>query len=112
MKKFTGKTKVWLSSGWSTTEDLLTLTDDEDVNYVAYASHDMSLKGWRLIGTATVTIELARKEVIHKTELDALNNQLAAVRTQAQEAENMILDRISKLQSLSFNGSEISEVAA
>ena len=46
------------------------------------------------------------------TELDALNNQLAEVRTKAQEAENFILDRISKLQSLSFNGSEISEVAA
>ena len=112
MKTITGATKVWLSSSWSTVDDLMTLNDDEAVNYVAYASHDMSLKGWRLIGTALVTITLDSKEAIHKTELDALNNQLAEVRTKAQEAENFILDRISKLQSLSFNGSEISEVAA
>ena len=112
MKTFTGKTKVWLSSDWTNIDDLLALTDDEAVNYVAYASHDMSGTGWRLIGTATVTIELNSKEAIHKTELDALNKELAEVRTMALLAENTILHRISKLQALTFNGSEISEVAA
>ena len=112
MKTITGKTKVWLAGSWATMDDLLALTDNEAVNYVAFAAHDMSDKGWRLIGNATVTIQLASAEVIHKTELDGLNKQLAAVRTKAQEAENLILDRISKLQALTFNGSEITEVAA
>ena len=111
MKKITGKTKVWLAGSWATMDDLLSLTDDEAVNYVAFAAHDMSDKGWRLIGNATVTIELASAEVIHKSEIDGLNKQLAMVRVAAQTAENMIIDRISKLQALTFNGSEISEVA-
>ena len=112
MKTITGKTNVWLSNVWSTIDDLLALTDDEAVNYVSLASHDMSPKGWRLIGTATVTIELDSNEAIQQVELDSLNKQLAEVHKAAQIAENIVLHRIMKLQGITFNGSEISEVAA
>ena len=101
MKTITGKTNVWLYD-WKDIEELQVLKDDEAVGYVAYSQSDMTPNNWLLIGTAVVTITLDSKEVTHKTELDVLRKQLAEARTKAQETENLILDRMTKLHALTF----------
>ena len=108
MKTFTGKTQVWLY-GRKSIDDLLVMTDDEAVKYVLFSHIDMVNTGWLAIGTACVAVTLDSKEVIHQSELDGLNKKLAEIRVAAQLAENELLFRISKLQALTFNGSEICE---
>lgn len=59
-------------------------------------------EGYVRIGSATVVLKLDDADEIHRNQLDALNSELAAVRADNQQRENAILNRISKLQALTF----------
>lgn len=59
-------------------------------------------RGYPLIGTATVTIELHSNDQIVSNQLAALQAQLHTVRAENQQRENAILDQISKLQAITF----------
>ena len=59
-------------------------------------------EGYPLIGDVTVIIEFHSKDKIVQSQLDSLNTQLAAVRALNQCRENVILDKISKLQAIEF----------
>lgn len=67
-------------------------------------------EGYANIGTAEVTITLHSSDVIVQKQIDALNTQLAKQRADAHMAEKAILERISKLQALTFDGT-VSEAA-
>lgn len=103
MSTITGQTKAWLTSDWLTVEQFSKMDGNEAVNFVSVYMNDMTDIGWRLIGDATVTIEMHSKEVITQAELAALQEQLRAARVEAQEKENYILDRISRLTALTFD---------
>jgi len=59
-------------------------------------------EGYVRIGSAVVTLTLDDESEIHRNQLDALNSELAAVRADNQQRENAILNRISKLQALTY----------
>jgi hypothetical protein len=59
-------------------------------------------QGYVRIGSATVVLRVNDEDEIHRNQLDALNNELAAVRADNQQRENAILHRISKLQALTY----------
>lgn len=59
-------------------------------------------EGYVRIGSATVVLTLNEDKEIADSQLQSLNKQLSAVRAENQQRENAILDRISKLQSLSY----------
>ena len=59
-------------------------------------------EGYVRIGSATCVLRLDDADAIHRNQLEALNNELAAVRADNQQRENAILHQISKLQALSF----------
>lgn len=66
-------------------------------SFKSYASH-----GFVAVGEATVTVEFFDAGTIHKSQLTALKEQLQAVRAENQQRENEVLDKLSKLQALTF----------
>ena len=107
--QFTGQSNVFLSDpSWFSISDLLDLVKsgkfDEAANRVALSGTDMRTSDWVKIGKATVTITLESTDAITANQIAALQEKLQEVRAQAQLHENMILEKISKLQALTFDG--------
>ena len=72
-----------------------------------YTNSDMSgADDWVEVGTAEVTVTFYPRETTLAKELDGLNNQLQKVRAENYMRENVILDRISKLQAITYEPSE------
>lgn len=59
-------------------------------------------QGYTKIGKATVAIQLFSDDEITRNKLDALKAELQTVRADNQRRENAILERISKLQAITY----------
>ena len=59
---------------------------------------------WIKVGTAKLTAEILPADVIHDSRLAALKAELEKERAESQMKQNAILDRISKLQALEWEG--------
>jgi hypothetical protein len=105
MSKIIGTTGVWLT-GYKNYDDLRHLIDKGDsdgaIQYVAYSSNDMKDAGWTPIGMATVHLELDHPADVARAQLDVLQAELQNHRAESQMRENQILERISKLQALTY----------
>ena len=62
-------------------------------------------EGYPQIGKATLVVEFFSEKQITGKQVQALKAQLAAMRAKHQREQNALLDRISKLQALTFEGS-------
>lgn len=71
---------------------------------LGFANHDMSGSGWVRVGTAKIEVELVPPDSLAAEELRSLNKQLDELREVHRQAQQAILDRISKLQALPFDG--------
>jgi hypothetical protein len=108
---FTGTAKVWTTSKW---RDINYVTDrlaqgktKELVGELSYINHDMSdTEDWVEVGVAAITVTLHPKDDIVSKELEGLNAQLQKVRADNMMRENAILDRISKLQAITYEAPE------
>jgi hypothetical protein len=109
---FTGTTKVWTTSQWRNVDHILHLVKEGDFDEAAsgmtYINHDISdAEGWAEVGVATITVTFHPREELVAKELDGLNTQLQKVRAENQQRENAILDRISKLQAITYDAGEL-----
>lgn len=59
-------------------------------------------EGYPLIGTAEVTVTLHSSDEIVQNQIASLQTQLQDARAQAHKAEQAILEKISKLQALTY----------
>ena len=105
---FTGTTKVWTTSTWRNIDHVLHMVKegdfDEAASVMTYINHDMSdTEGWAEVGVATITVTFHPREELVAKELEGLNTQLQKVRAENQQRENAILDRISKLQAITYD---------
>lgn len=57
-----------------------------------------------LIGKATVTLELVTPEDLRGKQVEALRNKLQVMRAEHQKAQNALIDQISKLEALTYEG--------
>jgi hypothetical protein len=108
--QFTGTTKAWTTSHWQGIDTILHMVKEGKLNEAAaammYINQDMSdSEGWAEVGVATITVELYPREELVSKELDGLKVQLEKVRADNQQRENAILDRISKLLAVTYEGS-------
>jgi hypothetical protein len=108
---FTGTVKAWTTSKWHNIDCVLKTLKDGDKDAAAasltYVNHDMSsAEDWVEAGVATITVTLYPREKLVAKELDGLNTQLQKVRADNQQRENAILDRISKLQAITYEAPE------
>lgn len=106
---FTGTTKVWTTSKWRGIDSILHSVAegrlDEAVSGMTYINHDMNgTEDWTEVGTAQITVTLHPRDVVVEKELASLKQQLEKVRADNYMRENMILDRISKLQAIEYVG--------
>lgn len=105
----TATLRVWTTSIW---RDINSITDliergesTEALSAMTYINQDMSdTEGWTEVGTAEVTVTFYPRDTVVAKELDGLKAQLAKVRAENHMRENVILDRISKLQALTYTG--------
>lgn len=108
-KTFTGTTKAWTTSKWRDIDSILhTVKEgkfDEAAAEMTYLNHDMSdTDGWVEVGIATITVTFHNRDELVAKELEGLNVQLQKVRSENMMRENAILDRISKLQAITYTG--------
>ena len=108
---FTGTVKAWTTSKWRNIDHILHLVKvgdfDEAASALGYINDDMSnMEGWAEVGVATITITFHPRDELVAKELDGLNTQLQKVRAENQQRENAILDRISKLQAITYEAPE------
>ena len=109
--KFTGKTKVWVTTYGDSIENVIHAVNEGEndlaVCCLTYTDMDMSAADWVEVGEAEVTVTLKPREQLQEKELEGLKQQLKQVRADNVMRENLILDRISKLQAISYNGEEV-----
>jgi len=104
-RKFTGHVKAWASGSYfaDRLKDRSKFgTAEEVVGTVNYTDCDMSEHGWIEVGVATITIELYPNDVIVGKQLDALREELRQHRINSHNAEQAILEKISKLQAIEY----------
>ena len=105
--KITGTSKAWTTSKWRSIDDVQRLISegklDEAVNELSFSRSDMSdVEDWVEVGVAEITVTFFAREQVVAKELKGLNAQLEKVRAENHMRENLILDRISKLQALEY----------
>lgn len=110
--QFTGTVKAWTSSTWRGIDTVLHAVKegelDDAASMLTYLNHDMSdTEGWAEVGVATITVTFYPRDELVAKELEGLNEQLQKVRAENQRRENAILDRISKLQAITYEASEV-----
>lgn len=71
---------------------------------ISPAFTDMTEQGWIKVGTAHITVELLDPKDIQNEQLAALQAQLQKERADSQMRQNAILEQISKLQALEWEG--------
>jgi hypothetical protein len=108
---FSGNVKVWTTFKWRNIDYVLDALNQgktqELVSNLNYTNHDMSdAEDWAEIGVATISITLHPQDDIVSKELQGLNAQLQKVRAENMMRENAILDRISKLTAITYEGGE------
>jgi hypothetical protein len=108
--KFSGTLKAWTrpyeDDGLSRVMARLASGKNNDaLEVLSYTNMDMTDTGWIEVGTATINVRLLKPDLMLSRQLDGLKNQLQIVRAENQQRENAILDRISKLQAIGFEGS-------
>jgi hypothetical protein len=64
-------------------------------------------QGCPIIGTIECTLTLYSADKVVQNQIEALQAQLQDARAKAHQAEQAILEKISKLQALEFNGSVV-----
>lgn len=103
--KITGTAKAWTTSKWRGIDEINHMIaeskNDEAISGMTYINHDMSgIEEWTEVGIAEITVTFYPREDVVAKELEGLNKQLEKMRAENHMRENLILDRISKLQAL------------
>lgn len=109
--KITGTMKTWTTSKYFNIDHVYALLDkgktQSAISCLNFTSSDMSdCEDWVEVGSAEITVTLCSRDEAVAKELDGLNAQLQKVRADNQQRENAILDRISKLQAITYEAPE------
>lgn len=96
---------AWTHSDYSMERFMRGMEDgkhDRAVDALAFSMHDMSGSGYVRIGTAEIEVELLPMDQIQHQQLHTLTAQLEKERAESQAKQNIILDKISKLQAIGY----------
>ena len=105
----TATIKAWTTSQWRNIDyvkDLIARGDTtEALQSLSYTSTDMSnSEDWIEVGTAQVTVTFHPRDTVVEKELEGLKTQLEKTRAENYMREQIILDRIGKLQAITYTG--------
>jgi len=103
--------KVWTTNRWNDITHVESLIKEgktaEALNCLMYTNSDMSgNEDWTEVGVAEVSVTFHPREDIVAKELEGLQAQLQKVRADNHMRENAILERISNLQALTYEGGD------
>jgi len=75
----------------------------QDLSFVKRGRHDSGgFAGWTFVGTARIELTLQSPDAVVANEIASLQEQLRRSRIEAENAQRMLMDRISKLQALTM----------
>lgn len=84
--------------------DIKDILNGKEMPAISHGDSEYFAKeGYPKIGNVRVIIEIMPKDAIVKNQIDALKAQLQTVRADNHRKESAILDKISKLQALTFD---------
>lgn len=93
--------KAFLSSKYSNIKPVM---DGKELPSITMHGDYYIREGLPQIGTARVIITIDPQDKIVANQIEALRVQLQTVRAQHQREQNTIIDQISKLEALTFDG--------
>lgn len=102
----TGTVRAWMTSTRTNLDAILSGSEQDAISALGFSCHDMD-KGsypWTHIGSAEVTVTLMPRTEMVASQVETLNAELQQERAASAVRQNAILDRISKLQALTFEG--------
>lgn len=96
--------KAWVTSDWAM-ESLLEGIESGDmtkaVGHLIFTHSDMSKHpSWVHVGSAQITVDIMPVEQLQHSQLATLQAELQKERADSQVRQNLILERISKLQAI------------
>lgn len=104
----TGTIPAWLTGTHYTLDKVMREEKDpaELLSRLGFSNYDMDSGShpWVKVGSAEITVTLFPQEEVVAEQVKVLNAELQRERAESQVRQNGILDRISKLQALSFDG--------
>ena len=103
-----GTLRAWSTNKWTRMDEIANMITDGNSDHALKSMHyttcDMSESpDWVEVGTAEVVVTLFPREEVASKELEGLRAQLQKVRAENHVRENAILDRISKLQAITYD---------
>lgn len=103
---------AWTHSSYSTNDllDALKKKDDaQAIDALAFSNADMGIGScpWARVGTATITVEITSTDEVIAAQVKALQSELDAERAAWLTKQSAILERISKLTALTFDGGAV-----
>lgn len=103
MKTLTSKTKAWITPySMIGPADLRTM---KNADGLSFHSHDMTKAGWTYAGEAEITIQFVDEKTLVGNKVEALRNELAAVRAKAQADAIRIESKINDLLAIGYEPS-------
>jgi hypothetical protein len=101
MKK-TVKTGAWLTTNYTTIDELVKMSQEELVQNLNCYDLDGKIPGWTLVGTAEVSITLDDPDKMISNKVDALKVELTKTKADAEAKCNFILGQINNLLAIEF----------
>jgi hypothetical protein len=101
MAKISTTTKAWITSHSDLGPD--SLMDPKNIANLSFSNSKMESVGWTFVGEAEITVDLVDTNTLIANKVDALRNELSAVRAQAQMEATRIESRINDLLCLTFD---------
>lgn len=80
------------------------IANGKSMPLVAQFGNRLAGDGYTHIGTARVIITIDPQDKIVSNQIAALRQQLQTVRAEHQREQNALIDQISKLEALTFDG--------
>lgn len=105
----TATVRAWLTGTRSSLDEIVKESDPaEAISRLGFSAYDMDEGSypWVHIGSADITVTLMPQTELVAAQVEVLNKELQRERAESQGRQNAILDRISKLSALTFDGAE------
>ena len=97
---FQATASVWISQ--YSQFDAQSLQQTDSIGGLVIAPYDMTESGYTHVGEADVTITIASPDQIIGNKVASLRAQLESDRAESQRRQNELIDKINKLEALTY----------
>lgn len=100
MRTVTAETTAWLTGGYG--PESLNGDHVDVIGTLSYYQHDMTMRGWTKVGTATITVQIEDEEKIVENKIESLKAEKNSILAEAQMKATKIDGQIQNLLAITY----------